>query len=140
LSDRIVLLRGDAMAVELPEQVDACVSEVLGCIGSAEGAVPILERARRWLKPGGGNIPRRCIPRIGAVQLPTEVSETPAFEAVGAQYATRIFETVGHTFDLRVCIRDFPRSHILSSIGTFEDLDFCAPVIASASPRDVELT
>ncbi|HEV2149199.1 MAG TPA: non-ribosomal peptide synthase/polyketide synthase [Longimicrobiaceae bacterium] len=124
LEDRIELIHGDATAVELPEPVDVCVSKLIGCIGSSAGAVAILNHARRWLKPGGAMIPRRCATRIAAVALPEELHAQPAFEELGAQYAERIFRAIGHRDDVRLCVKGFPKDHLLSDAALFEDLDF----------------
>jgi len=53
LADRLVLIHGDAMKVELPELADVCISELVGPIGGSEGAAVILNNARRLLKQGG---------------------------------------------------------------------------------------
>ena len=57
LENRITLIHGDSMKVQLPEAVDACVSEIVGSIGGVEGAGRIINDARRFLKPGGVMIP-----------------------------------------------------------------------------------
>ncbi len=127
LEDRIVLLRGDAAEVELPEPVDVCVSELIGCIGGSEGAVAILGSARRWLKPDGVMVPGRCVTRIAAVRLPDEVHADPAFPELGGYYAERVFDAVGHPFDLPLCLRGFPGDHLHSGSAVFEELDFSGP-------------
>src|SRR5215510_7303041 len=38
LTDRVTLIEGDSTTVQLPEAVDVCVSEIIGTIGSSEGA------------------------------------------------------------------------------------------------------
>ncbi|HEX2092009.1 MAG TPA: amino acid adenylation domain-containing protein, partial [Longimicrobiaceae bacterium] len=124
LEDRIELIRGDATTVQLPEPVDVCISELIGCIGGSEGAVAILNQARHWLKPDGSMIPRRCVTRIAAVSLPEELHAEPAFTELGAHYAEQVFRAVGHRDDVRLCVKGFPRDHLLSDTALFEDLDF----------------
>ena len=124
LEDRVTLILGDATTLELPEPADVCVSELIGCIGGSEGAVEILNHARRWLKPDGVMIPQRCVTRIAAVTLPDELHQAPAFTEVGAHYAERVFAAVGHRDDVRLCVRGFPEDHLLSGAAVFEDLDF----------------
>src|SRR5262249_15487141 len=68
--ERLVIIHGDSRAVELPEKVDVCVSELIGTIGSSEGVVDLLNDARRFLKPEGDMIPLRCVTRMAAVSLP----------------------------------------------------------------------
>ncbi|MDQ1592736.1 MAG: hypothetical protein QOG71_3363 [Pyrinomonadaceae bacterium] len=125
LSDKITLLGGYSFDVALPEKVDVCVSELIGTIGGSEGTIAILnDAAARFLKDDGLMIPRRCVTKIAAVQLPAAVRESPRFTELSAGYAERIFARVGHKFDVRVCLRNFPREHLLSDAGVFEELDF----------------
>ncbi|HEX2094716.1 MAG TPA: amino acid adenylation domain-containing protein, partial [Longimicrobiaceae bacterium] len=139
LEDRIVLVKGNGMEVEIPEPADVCVSELIGCIGGSEGAVAILNTVWRLLKPDGVQVPRRCVTRIAAVELPDEVHEEPALEEIAAYYAEKIFEAQGHRQDVKMCVRNFPRDHILSDPDVFEDLLFTAPLDPEYS-RTVELT
>jgi amino acid adenylation domain-containing protein len=124
MQDRISLIKGDALEIELPEQVEVCASELIGTIGSAEGAVQILNQARRLLKPGGIMIPQRCVTLLSAATLPEEIATHPQLSKLGAYYAEKVFEQIGHRFDLRVCVKNFPRTHLLSTRGVFEELDF----------------
>ncbi len=123
LADRIVLVHGDARTVALPEPAEVCVSELVGHVGSMEGAVPILAAVRRLLVPGAPWIPVRSITRIAPVTLPDELLE-PTFRELPAWYARRLFEQVGRPFELRVGIRHFPPGGLLAASGVFEDLDF----------------
>jgi SAM-dependent methyltransferase/acyl carrier protein len=112
------------MDVELPEKVDVCVSELIGMIGSSEGAAVILNNARRFLKDGGVMIPQRCATRIAAARLPDLLADEPAFGELSGHYVEEIFRTVGYPFDVRVCIKNFPVEHVLSDSALFEELDF----------------
>src|SRR5262249_18400868 len=111
LTDRIILLRGEATEIQLPETVDGCVSELLGMIGSSEGVIPILNDARRFLKDDGVMIPSRCATRIAAVSLPGDLANHPRFTDLSGPYVRRIFESVGYQLDVRVCIRNFPEAN-----------------------------
>jgi amino acid adenylation domain-containing protein len=124
LSDCITLIHGDSMEVELPERVDVCVSELIGMIGSSEGAAPILNHARRFLKDEGVMIPERCSTRIAAARLPDAMFEEPAFSELSGRYVDGIFKTVGYPFDVRVCVKNFPPGNVMSDSALFEDLDF----------------
>jgi amino acid adenylation domain-containing protein len=128
LADRITLIHGDSMELELPEPVDVCVSELIGMIGSSEGAAPILNQARRFLKEDGVMIPQRCSTRIAAARLPDTLFEQPAFSELSGRYVDGIFKTIGYPFDVRVCIRNFPLGNVVSDSALFEDLDFSAHV------------
>lgn len=59
VGDVVEVIQGDATDVELPQPVDVIVSEWLGGFGIDEGMlVPLIAARDRWLKPGGGMIPR----------------------------------------------------------------------------------
>jgi amino acid adenylation domain-containing protein/non-ribosomal peptide synthase protein (TIGR01720 family) len=138
LEDRIILVKGNGMEVQIPEPADVCVSELIGCIGGSEAAVGILNTVWRLLKPDAVQVPRRCATRIAAVQLTAELGEQPAFEEIAAYYAEKILDAQGHRDDLKLCIRNFPRSHFLSNEDVFEDLEFTAP-LPDEYAREVEL-
>ena len=128
LDDRIIVIHGDATDSRLPEPVDVCVSELLGMIGSSEGVATILNDARRFLKPDGVMIPRRSVTKIAAVSLPADLATHPSFNELTGHYVEEIFRTEGHPFDVRLCIKNLPRSCVMSDAQPFEDLDFDAPV------------
>ncbi|HYR07983.1 MAG TPA: AMP-binding protein, partial [Longimicrobium sp.] len=137
LEDRITVIHGDARAVELPEPADVCVSEIVEAIAGGEGAAVILNQALRLLAPGAVMIPGSAHTRVAAVTLPDELRHAPAFSPTAAHYVKGIFAEVGYPFDLRLCIRNFPASHVLSTAGTYEELDFGAgPVHAEYTRRE----
>ena len=137
LERKIIPILGDVTQIQLPEQVDVCVSEIVGPIGGCEGAAVILNNARRFLKQEGIMIPQRSVTWIAAACLPDELHQ-PVFTATPQHYTKRIFEQIGYPFDLRVCIKGFPASHLLSEPAIFEDLDFCA-VVQTESTRELNL-
>ncbi len=139
LADRIEVIHGDSFGVRLPEQADVCVSEIIGTIGSSEGTVPVLNDARRFLEEDGVNIPRRCLTKIAAVELPDETWRTPRLKGLPASYAEKVFAEVGHRFDVRLCLKNFSEEILISDAGVFEDLDFTGHV-DPASEREVTLT
>ncbi|HEX7243495.1 MAG TPA: condensation domain-containing protein, partial [Longimicrobiaceae bacterium] len=138
LEDRVTVLHGDARTVELPEPADVCVSEIVEAIAGGEGAAVILDGVRRLLAPGAVMIPGLTRTLFAAVTLPEEIRREPAFSPTAAHYVRRIFEEVGHPFDLRLCVRDFPARNRLSSVGVFEELDFGAGGAAAAEYRREE--
>ncbi len=138
LEDRVTVLHGDAATLALPEAVDVCVSELIGSIGGSEGSAAILDHARRWLKPGGAMVPRRCETWIAAATLPDELHADPAFGELAAGYAERVMDAVGHRGDLRLCVKGFPADALLSDAGVFEELDFTR-VIGPPRARTTEL-
>ncbi|GAX45462.1 amino acid adenylation [Tolypothrix sp. NIES-4075] len=128
LSDKITLILGDATKVNLPELADVCVSEIVGSIGGVEGAAVILNNARRLLKEDGVMIPSRSVNKIAGVSLPNEFLQNPHFTEIPAYYTRKIFEQVGYPFDLRLCLRHFSKSSIISTSSIFEDLNFAGIV------------
>ena len=133
LEGRVQVILGEAGSLELPEPVDLIVSETIGDIGSGEGAWSVLSDARRFLAPGGAIIPRRCVTHIAALSLPDELHKSPTLGPTGAYYARRVFEDVGHEFDLRLSLGNLSTEHLLSDDGIFEELDFNRP-----GPRDLQ--
>ncbi|MBF8271705.1 MAG: hypothetical protein HW380_810 [Magnetococcales bacterium] len=124
LEDRIHIVPGNALSAHLPELVDVSVSELIGVIGSSEGVAPVLNDARRFLKPGGVVIPLRCVTKVAAVRLPAALAERPHFATMADYYVKQIFRKVGASFDLRVAVRNFPKDHIVSTEAIFEELNF----------------
>ncbi|HBB34601.1 MAG TPA: hypothetical protein DDZ80_15365 [Cyanobacteria bacterium UBA8803] len=124
LSDKISVIHGDATQVQLPEKVDLCVSELIGAIGNSEGAVSILNDARRFLKEDGMMIPQRCVTNIAAVYLPEPFASQPHFSELSGYYVQQIFNQLGRKIPLRVSFRNFPQSNIISTVDVFEGLDF----------------
>lgn len=139
LKEKIVLIHGESTSVQLPEKVDVCVSEILGTIGSSEGVVTVLNDARRFLKDDGQMVPRKCVTRVAAASLPEELRGGDRLTELPRLYVERVFQRVGRPFDLRMCIKNFPGSHLLSKPETFEDLDFSG-FIPSDDETDVLLT
>ncbi|MHC5762542.1 amino acid adenylation domain-containing protein [Nostoc sp.] len=124
LSDKITLLHGDATQVNLPELADVCVSEIMGTIAGSEGVTVILNDARRFLKQDGVMIPFKGITKIAPACLPDELLDNPRFTKLTAYYTEQFFKEVGYPFDLRLCIKKFPKSNIISNVDNFENLDF----------------
>lgn len=138
LSDTINVIYGDATQVELPEQAEVCVSEIIGTIGGSEGVAVILNNARRFLKPNGVMIPSRSVTKIAAVTLPDKILHQPKFTRTG-YYAEKIFEHIGYSFDVRVCIKGFPKSNLLSNQEIFEELDF-TKLVSTEFSHKINLT
>ncbi|HEU4323869.1 MAG TPA: amino acid adenylation domain-containing protein [Roseiflexaceae bacterium] len=124
LEDRITVIHGNAMEVELPEPADVCVSEIVEAIAGAEGSAPILNSVRRLLRPDGVFIPNRNLTKVAAVTLPDELVESPLFSKVAGSYVQKIFDQVGHPFDVRLCVKNFPKANLLTDVQIFEDQDF----------------
>jgi amino acid adenylation domain-containing protein len=124
LEQRITVIEGDARDARLPELAEVSVSELVGPLGGAEGAARIANETRRLLCEDAVSVPQRSITRVAAVSLTDEFLRQPAFTRATAVYVERIFEQVGHPFDLRVCLRGLGPEDLLSDTGVFEDIDF----------------
>merc|ERR1712032_43608 len=72
LQDKIEVIEGNSMQVEIPERADLVVSELLGSISTQEGEEPIIRDAQRsFLKPGDSSqqmIPALVETRIAPVK------------------------------------------------------------------------
>ena len=74
LSERITLIRSDAMDVELPEQVDVIVNELIGDFGTDENIHECVRSvADRYLKEGGRVVPNRLSTHIVGVTYDGEL-------------------------------------------------------------------
>ncbi len=133
LSDRVTVLHGDSITVELPEPVDLCVSEIIGTIASSEGVIPILNDARRFLTDAGEMIPRSSQTQIAAVRLPADLKDQPRFDGLAQSYVDRVFEAEGGPFDLRLCIADLRLDGLLSDGSRCETLEFSSTIPIDAT-------
>jgi amino acid adenylation domain-containing protein/non-ribosomal peptide synthase protein (TIGR01720 family) len=123
LSDRIEILHGDVVDLELPEKADVCVSEIVGSIGGSEGAALLINRARRLLSDPRAQIPARSVTKMAGVCLDGHDLDLH-FPEIAAHYVERIFAARGGPFDLRLCLKNLPLECIVTTHGVFEDLDF----------------
>ncbi|SDO35592.1 amino acid adenylation domain-containing protein, partial [Pedobacter steynii] len=127
LQDKIILIHGDISNIQLPEEVDYCVSEIVGSIGGSEGASKLINETRRLLKTPSNMIPKRSLTKIAAVNFPDSLHNY-VFDEIGKHYVKRVFDYVGYQFDMRMCVENFPLENVLSDDGPFEDLDFTNPI------------
>jgi len=121
-SERIVFLRGNSRAIELPERADVVVSETIGSFVFSEEIVSTLADARsRFLKPSGVLIPNR----IQISLAPVESFE----EGIG------FWERPIHGLDYRsaaawvatgtaAAAKKIRRAHFLAEARVAYDLDF----------------
>jgi amino acid adenylation domain-containing protein len=127
LTDKIILIHGNATRVALPEKADVCVSEIVGPIGGCEGASMLINDAWRFMKEDGLMIPERTMTRIAAVSIPDTFLADPHFTETSGAYIDKVFAQRGYKFDLRLCLRGMGRQHLISDVGILEDLDHAAP-------------
>jgi amino acid adenylation domain-containing protein len=122
--EKIQLIHGDITEVVLPEQVDVIVSNQCGTVGSSEGAIVLQNSALRFLKPGGHVLPSLAVTKIAAITLPENLRNSNGFARLPGRYVDEIFRQFGEPFDLRLCVKNVPTSHVISTEDKFEELDF----------------
>ena len=102
LTERITVIEGSSTAVDLPEPAQVGISEIVGNIASAEGAVAALNDARRRLgTPDCTWIPFRIQTWATAVDLS---AYEPTFATESLPYLEQIFRATGYPFDVRLCL------------------------------------
>ncbi|OLL74511.1 Protein arginine N-methyltransferase 1 [Pseudonocardia sp. Ae168_Ps1] len=133
MSDRITVLTGHSTTVELPERVDVCISEIIGCIGGSEGTASVLDDVRRrYLKPGGTSVPLRCTTTVSAATVDGLLpGDAPCLATETVPYVEAMYEAHGRAFDFRVCLYGDLGPVLLSGPSEVEDLRFdTGPVLA----------
>jgi len=129
LSDRIKVIVGNAMTIELPETVDICLSDIIGCIGSSEGAISILNNAKDFLNDSGIMIPERCITKIAPVFLPDNLYHDAFIQYIANYYTKAVYEKTHRKFPFtRFEFYNFPASHLIDEPQIFEALYFNEPL------------
>lgn len=123
LDDKITVIHGDIFDVKLPEKVDYCISEIVGSIGGSEGAAKIINKARELVLQPDAIIPTSSVTKIVAISLPEDMYDN-CFSELAAHYVDKIFDQIGYSFDLRICLKNFPEANIISLPDIFEDLQF----------------
>jgi type I protein arginine methyltransferase len=130
LGDRVTLRAGHSTDHTLPVRADVCVSEIIGNIATAEGAVPILADARaRLCTPYCVWIPFRMQTWAAAVDL--SPFEPLSVAAESLPYLQTIFATTGAPFDPRLCLAGPAAEVVISSSAPIESVIF-----SSAPPTD----
>jgi type I protein arginine methyltransferase len=127
MGEVVRVLAGEATTLTLPEPAGVCVSEVIGTIGSSEGAATVLGDARdRHLTPDGVCVPARCVTMVAAVRLDTAFPTGLALHTPALRYLQAIFTTVGRPFDPRLTLAGPVASLVVSTAAPVETLDFTA--------------
>jgi type I protein arginine methyltransferase len=121
----IRVIAGDATSVVLPERADVCIAEIVGCIGSSEGIVPVIADARRrHLTPSARVIPSAVRTLAGAVGLLDLLGGEVAMPSAFAPYTEAVLQQAGLPFDLRLYVGGLDASALMSTTGVIEDLRF----------------
>jgi protein arginine N-methyltransferase 1 len=123
LGDRVTVLPGLSTEQTLPVRAELCVSEIIGNIASAEGAIPVLLDARhRLTAPGCVWIPFRMQTWAAAVDLTTAAPLALAAETV--PYLRAVFAAAGAPFDPRLCLAGPAAETIVSTAAPLESAVF----------------
>jgi protein arginine N-methyltransferase 1 len=138
--DVITVLTGASTDLVLPEQVDVCISEIIGSIGGSEGAAAsILDAKARFMGNAGISIPHRCTTLVAGASLSSTYPHGIAFDLEGLDMVRDIFNTVGYPFDVRLCldgetaegVRRATRDSLVTDVGDAEDLRFNTGLVDS---------
>jgi protein arginine N-methyltransferase 1 len=136
LDRSITVIEGRSDKIELPRRAGLCVFEIIGNIAGAEGAEAIIENASlRLCESHCIFVPRRCVTMIGAISF-DKVGMFPGIQAETVEYVERIFRSVGHPFDLRLCLNGPVRDLLVSTTAETEHLAFGFKDSAQASLTD----
>lgn len=139
LQEKIILIRGNVMDIELPEKVDYCVCALVGNMGSSDGCIPIMNSAKRFLKDTSCMIPFRSVTKVAAIHLPDDTCYE--FTESGAYYINNIFNNAGQVFDMRMALQNVTQEHLISTTGIFEDLDLTSHLPLNSERKiDLEIT
>ncbi|WP_433366490.1 hypothetical protein ACQPZX_37830 [Actinoplanes sp. CA-142083] len=123
LTDRVTVLPGLSTDLALPTRAEVCVSEIVGNIATAEGAIPTLDDARaRLCTPTCLWIPFRIQTFAAAVDLSAAGALSLAAES--RPYLHAIFDTTGAPFDPRLCLAGPAGDTLISSCVPLESVTF----------------
>ena len=126
LTGRVTVVEGLSTEIALPLVADVCVSEIVGNIASSEGAVAALDDARRRLCAAECTwIPFRMQTWAAAIDLTRALA--PADYALAEEslpYLRHVFGSVGHAFDLRLCLAGPVRDLLVSDAAALESIVF----------------
>ena len=117
------VIAGDSTQVVLPERAEACIAEIVGCIGGSEGIAAVLADARRrHLAPSASVVPAAVRTLAGAVSLLDLMDGEVAMPATFGPYVEQVFQQAGGPFDLRLYVGGTGPAALRSTTGVFEDL------------------
>lgn len=125
------LVESSSFDVTLRERADLVVSETLGSIASAEGAVAILSDARRrLLKPAGRVVPDRACTMVALASTAGLISgEAPVFAAGAPRYLRALYSLAKRSYDVRLCVVDPDQRGVLTGTGEIETMEFNHPAL-----------
>jgi predicted RNA methylase len=128
VQEKVVLIPGWSTEVDIPELADVCLSELIGPIGNAEGALRSLNNAKRFLKPDGVMIPAGCLTWVSPVSKPPNGYDAPWLAELVDAMAGLVYEKVGREFPFtRHVIYNFPQQNLIAPPQVFEEIWFDHP-------------
>ena len=135
---RIVLIRGSSLKTELPERVDAVISETIGSFVFSEEILPTLVDAReRFLKPGGTIVPERIVVTMAPVETFSEGTGFWERPVSGFDYR----EALPHlAIGTPVAARRIGAGNYLGPEALLFDLDFRTATTGMDLSRELEFT
>ncbi|GAA0708597.1 hypothetical protein GCM10010199_03580 [Dactylosporangium roseum] len=126
VADRVTVVQGASTDIDLPRPAQVCISEIVGNIASAEGVIVALADARRRLCATDCVwIPYRIQTWVAAIDLsPALAAQDYALATESLPYLEQIFTSVGHPFDLRLCLGGPVDKLRVSSAAAVESIVF----------------
>ncbi|MGX6607146.1 50S ribosomal protein L11 methyltransferase [Micromonosporaceae bacterium Da 78-11] len=123
LADRVTVIADTSTRVRLQQRAEVCVSEIVGNIASAEGAIAVLADARARLCTADCVwIPFRMQTWVAAVDLSRAGPPTVATESL--PYLRAVFDAAGGPFDLRLCLAGPVAEVVISAARPVESVVF----------------
>jgi type I protein arginine methyltransferase len=122
--DRIRLVHGSSWEVLPDRDFDVLIAEVIGTIGSAEGAPAVFRDIRRRMAPRAVAVPSRCVTLAAAASLRSAFPAGLAFPPWVARRLACMYRSYGYPFDPRLLVWDGPDEMYMSQPRPVEVLDF----------------
>jgi type I protein arginine methyltransferase len=137
----ISVITGDSTRITLPQRADLCIAEIVGCIGGAEGIAAVLaDTRRRHLVPSARVIPAAVRTKAAAVGLLDLLGGDAAMPVQFEPYVQAVFRKAGGPFDLRFYVGGIGPHALMSTTGTFEDLDLAGQSYIQGGDLRLQIT
>ncbi len=111
----------------LENQIDICISDLLGDIGGSKGLETCLQQLRTVTQPETNFYPQSCTTYLSAVELPESLRQRTEFDGTAYEDVRRIFAATRYPFDLRVRVHQLPPESLISEESIFEQITCSAP-------------
>ncbi|MEU4445601.1 hypothetical protein AB0K14_25605 [Actinosynnema sp. NPDC050801] len=137
-ADTVDLVPGLSFDFTPRRRAEVCVSELIGSIASAEGALAVMADARaRLLTPDAVVVPVACDTVVGGVSLRSLFPRGVAFARDALPYLLQVFELNGGPFDIRLAVANPPPDSVVTDAAPVErlPLDGSAPLDDTTTAR-----